>query len=180
MNEPWVVLGEQTPFENKWVKVRTQRLRLPDGREYEYSLVDRPHQGVGIILFDDEGRLLIEREYRHGVGEVVWQFPGGLIDGDEDPLLSAQRELREETGYRASEWEQLTWFYDNPALGNAASLLFVARGAEREGEPMWDSAEQMTQEWVTVKWLREAIRRGDIVDRVVLAAVAQLWARGEL
>jgi ADP-ribose pyrophosphatase len=180
MLEPWRTLDETIPFENRWVRVRLQQVRLPDGREYEYSRVDRPQQGVGIFLLDDGNRLLLEREYRHAVGQVVWQLPGGLIDEDEPPLRSAQRELREETGYEAETWVELSHFYDNPGLGNASSLLFLARGPRRVAPPAPDHAEWVELQWVTLSWLRESIRKGDIVDRVVLAAIAMLWARGEL
>lgn len=177
---PWETLDEEVPFENRWVRVRLQRVRLPDGREYEYSIVDRPAQGVGILLVDDEGKLLLEREYRHAIGQVVWQLPGGLIDEREPPLASAQRELREESGYEAAEWLELGEFYDNPALGNASSLLYLARRPHRAGEPAWDEAEALELQWVSQGWLREAVRDGKIVDRVVLAALAMLWARGLL
>ncbi|MGB0388782.1 MAG: NUDIX hydrolase [Ardenticatenaceae bacterium] len=178
--EPWSVLSEEIPFENRWIQVRIEQLRLPDGREYSYSIVDRPKQGVAVFLFDEEGRLLLEREYRHPVAQVVWQVPGGLIDESEMPLVSAQRELREETGYEAQKWLDLGEFYDNPGLGNASSRLFLAHHPRKVAEPSWDEAEEIETHWVTQTWLREAITRGEIVDRVVLAGIGMLWARGLL
>lgn len=175
--DPWTVQDEETLFENRWVRVRRQQVELPDGRAYDYTLVDRPSQGVGIILLDDAGRLLLEREYRHAVGQVVWQLPGGLIDEGESPLESAQRELLEETGFEAEEWDDLGEFFDNPGLGNAASRLFLARHPHNSARPEWDEAEAVELHWVTFDWLRGAIQRGEIVDRVVLGAVAMLWAR---
>ncbi|MDQ4076854.1 MAG: NUDIX hydrolase [Chloroflexota bacterium] len=175
--ESWATLDEEIPFENRWVRVRLQRVRLPNGREYEYSRVDRPKQGVGVLLFDEESRLLLEREYRHAVQEVIWQVPGGLMDESEPPLVSVQRELLEETGYEAEEWSDLGYFYDNPGLGNACSRLFLARQPRRVAEPEPDHAEWVELHWVTLDWLREAVRQGDIVDRVVLGGIAMLWAR---
>jgi ADP-ribose pyrophosphatase len=176
--ESWLVLNEETLFENPWVQVRQQRVRLPEGTEYDYTIVDRPKQGVGVLLFDGEGRLLLEREYRHAIGQVVWQIPGGLLDDTHSPLENMQRELREETGYEAAEWEELDEFYDNPALGNASSRLFLAHRPQQTANLHWDEAESVECHWVTLEWLREAIQRGEIIDRVVLAGVAMLWARG--
>src|SRR5688572_25356730 len=99
---PWETIGEQVAFENRWVQVRLQTVRLPGGQVYEYTIVDRPAQGVAVCLFDAHSRLLLEREYRHAVGKVLWQLPGGLIDQGEPPLQSAIRELREETGYEGT------------------------------------------------------------------------------
>jgi 8-oxo-dGTP pyrophosphatase MutT (NUDIX family) len=107
MHEPWIVLDEEVAYENRWVRVRLQRLQLPRGEAYDYTVVDRPAQGVAVALLDDSGDILMEREYRHGIGQVVWQIPGGLVDESESALTSAQRELREETGYEAREWVEL-------------------------------------------------------------------------
>jgi 8-oxo-dGTP pyrophosphatase MutT (NUDIX family) len=190
--DSWQTIRETTAFENRWVKVRLQTVRLPNGDEYEYSIVDRPEQGVAVFLFDDQERLLLEREYRHAIGQVVWQLPGGLMDKDEPALESAIRELREETGYEATQWVELGEFYDNPGLGNAKSLIFSARlaapspvGADTPTTPPqhaveWDTAESIEMEWVTLAWLREAIQRGEIVERVILSGLGMLWARGWL
>lgn len=176
----WEILHEEIPYENRWVRVRLQQLRLPSGHDYDYTLVDRPAQGVAVLLFDGAGRLLLEREYRHGVGQVIWQLPGGLVDPEESPLASIQRELLEESGYEGQRWQSLGSFYDNPALGNAATLLFMAQQARRVAEPQWDEAEALELHWVTMAWLREAVRRGEIVDRVILSGLALLWAHGRL
>jgi ADP-ribose pyrophosphatase len=181
MLEPWETLDEKIAFENRWVQVRLQTVRLPTGQEYEYTIVDRPEQGVAVFLFDADRRLLVEREYRHAINQIVWQIPGGLIDGDEPPLQSVMRELREETGYEGTEWVELGEFYDNPGLGNARSILFAARLAPQNVvEPQWDEGEQIEMEWVTLDWLREAIQRGEIVERVILSGLGMLWARGWL
>jgi ADP-ribose pyrophosphatase len=180
MHEPWIVLDEEVAYENRWVRVRLQRLQLPRGEAYDYTVVDRPAQGVAVALRDDSGDILMEREYRHGIGQVVWQIPGGLVDESESALTSAQRELREETGYEAREWVELGEFYDNPALGNASTRLFVARGPARVQEPCLDIAEMVELRWVSLEWLRAAVKRGEIVDRVVLSALGILWAHGEL
>jgi 8-oxo-dGTP pyrophosphatase MutT (NUDIX family) len=178
---PWETIGEKVAFENRWVKVRLQQVRLPNGKEYEYTIVDRPEQGVAVFLFDAQRRLLMEREYRHALGQVVWQIPGGLIDEDEPPLESAIRELREETGYAGREWVELGEFYDNPGLGNARSILFMAQVTPTDATTTeWDDAEAIEMEWVTMEWLREAIQRGEIIERVVLSGLGMLWARGWL
>ena len=70
----WRTLHDRIAYENQWVQVRVQAVELPDGERYSYTVVDRPAQGVATFLFDEDGRLLIEQEYRHAIGEVVWQL----------------------------------------------------------------------------------------------------------
>ncbi len=180
MLQDWEHLSEEIAFENRWVQVRLQKVQLPNGKAYEYTIVDRPKQGVAVLLFDNDNRLLLEREYRHALNQVVWQLPGGLMDEDEPALESAKRELREETGYEADEWSELNEFYDNPGLGNASSKVFYARQPRLTHDTDWDDAEVVEMEWVTVEWLKSAIVQGQMVDRVVLSGVAMLWARGVL
>ncbi|HYN87472.1 MAG TPA: NUDIX hydrolase [Ardenticatenaceae bacterium] len=172
----WETLATIVAFQNKWLTVLLDRVRLPgSGQDYEYTRIRRETQGVGVIVLDDQGRVLLEREYRHAVGEVIWQLPGGLYGPDEEPLLAAQRELREETGVEADEWIELGSFYDNPALSNASNTLYLARQVRSVGTPSPDHAEFVTIEWRDLAWLREAVRRGEIMDRVILCAVALLW-----
>lgn len=172
----WQTLATTTAFANRWLTVLLDRVRLPDGREYEYTRIHRDAQGVGVVALDAEGRLLLEQEYRHAVGAVIWQLPGGLYDPDEPPLAAAQRELREETGYEAASWSPLGDFHDNPALTNAINRLYLARDLRLVAPPAPDHAEFVTTAWHDRAWLRAAIQRGEITDRTVLCALALLWA----
>ena len=101
---------------------------LPDGRRYEYTRLQPAGVGVGVIGFNAAGEVLLEREYRHGVGEVIWQIPGGLADEGEDLQAAGLRELLEETGCRPhvvspETVQYLGAVWDNPALGPGAATF---------------------------------------------------------
>lgn len=173
----WKRLGGRTAFANRWLRVDVDEVELPDGRSYEYTLVRQDKHGAAILAFDAAGQILMQREYRYPVDAVIWQLPGGLIDGGETPLQAAQRELAEETGHVAESWRQLGLFWDNPALDDMLVHIFVAEGAQRAGDGHRDEAEWVQNQWVSAEWLRERVRSGEIKERVILAALGFLWAK---
>ena len=183
--EAWTTRATRTVFRNRWTAVELDVVELPDGRRYEYTRLQPAGIGVGVIGFNAAGQALLEREYRHGVGEVIWQLPGGLIGDGEDLQEAGLRELLEETGHcpqvvSPDTVRYLGAVWDNPALGPGHSHLYAAWGLERVADEKWDAHELVTVQWRDAQWLREAVRSGEIRDRTVIAAVAYLLLNGWL
>lgn len=181
--QPWQTLETRTVYRNRWIQVLTDDVALPDGRRYEYTRLEPAGIGVAVIGFNDQGEVLMEREYRHGVGRVVWQLPGGLAAADEELQAAGLRELLEETGYApqtvdAENVRYLGMVWDNPGFGTAQSNLYAAWGLAEVRMTRRDPAEFVTVHWKTTEWLREAIRSGEIQDRVVVSAVSLLLLNG--
>ncbi len=181
--QPWTTRSTRTAFRNRWLAVEIDDVELPTGATYEYTRILPSAPGVAVIGFDIAGRVLLEREYRHGVGEVVWQLPGGLADGDEDLRAAGLRELREETGHAPAAVNGETVRYlgrvwDNPGFGPTTSHVYAAWGLVPISDTRRDPSEFVTLHWVTPDWLQEAVRQGDIRDRVVVAAVGWLLLNG--
>ena len=181
-NDPiaWTVESTTTAFHNRWIKVNVDDVLLPNGNSYEYTRLDIKGVGVGIIGFNTAGdQVLLEREYRHGIGEVIWQCPGGLANPEEDLAAAGLRELQEETGYAPAEVTPDTVRYlgavwDAPPLGRARNHIYAVWGLTQVAEIKPDEAEFVTCHWRSVAWLKEAIRSGEIQDRFVVAAVSYL------
>jgi 8-oxo-dGTP pyrophosphatase MutT (NUDIX family) len=181
--QPWQSVNTNEIFRNRWLGVNLDTVLLPGGRSYEYTLVVPPAAGVGVIGFNEEGLVLLEREYRHGVGRVIWQLPGGLARDGEDLQAAGLRELREETGYSPAQQDSgsvryLGAVWDNPALGPGCSHLFAAWHLDRVSQPAYSHEEQVVIHWKPVNWLKEAIRSGQIQDRTLIAAVTYLMLDG--
>ncbi len=177
--QPWRCLHSRTAFANRWVQVNIDDVALPDGRSYEYTVLRRHQHGAAVLAFNARGQVLMQQEYRYPVDQVIWQVPGGLIDPHESPLEAAQRELAEETGHVASRWQHLGSFWDNPAFEDMVVNVFVAEDARPDGAIHRDTAEWVHHEWKDMKWVAEQVRSGVIRERVVIAALGFLWARGE-
>jgi len=181
--QPWQTLATRTVFQNRWLQVLLDDVRLPTGKQYEYTRLQGAGVGVGVIGFNAAGEVLLEREYRHGVNQVVWQVPGGLAQADEDLQLAGLRELAEETGYApASVTPETVQFlgmvWDNPGFSPMCSHIYAAWHLVPTGTVQRDPAEFVTLHWVSVAWLKDAIRSGEIQDRVVVAALAYLLLNG--
>ena len=114
-------------YEGVFLKVRKDLARLPDGSQAVREFVEHPGAACMVPLFDD-GRLLIERQFRYPLQQTFIEFPAGKLDRGERAIETARRELLEETGYEASQWAFLTRIH--PTIGFSDEILdiFLCRG----------------------------------------------------
>ena len=177
--QPWQTLQTREAFSNRWTGILVDEVRLPNGRQYEYTRLRPAGVGVAVAAFNAAGQLLLEREYRHGVGEVIWQLPGGLVDPDEALADAGLRELLEETGYAPAVVDDATvryfgYVWDNPGLGPTESHVVGVRNVRQVGAPRLEGAEFITLHWQDADWVKDAVRTGLIRERTAVAAVAYL------
>src|SRR5215470_2418293 len=129
--ERWPVDFSKEQLRNWLITVRTDNVRMPDDQHAERTVVTHPG-AVAILALDDAQRVLMIRQYRHPVGRQLWEIPAGLRDADGESLLqTAERELLEETGYRASDWHTLIDYFSSPGYSTERIRVFLARGLER-------------------------------------------------
>ena len=115
---------------SRLVTVRTDEVRTPENQLAERDVVLHPG-AVAALALDAADRILMIRQYRHPVGRLLWEIPAGLRDvAGEDPWVTAQRELIEETGYRARDWRVLADFYSSPGYSTERLRIFLARDLE--------------------------------------------------
>ena len=139
--ESWPVAGTEEQFKNWLITVRTDKVQMPDNSHAERTVVT--HIGaVAILALDEQDRVLMIRQYRHPVGRQLWEIPAGLRDVSGEALVdTARRELLEETGHAARDWNALIDSYSSPGITSERIRIFLARGIEtalsdyqREGE----------------------------------------------
>jgi ADP-ribose pyrophosphatase len=158
-------------WEGSFLKVRRDRARLPDGTVHQREFIQHPGAAAMVALGDD-GRVLIERQFRYPMGRVYVEFPAGKLDPGEHSLQTAKRELLEETGYVAREWAFLTQIH--PAIGFADETLdiYLARGLTLQQANL-DQGEFLEIDWVEIGWLIDELRAGRIPD--VKTQIALFW-----
>jgi ADP-ribose pyrophosphatase len=121
----WKRVGTRTVYEQEHVSLREDTLVLPDGQRRVYPVI---HLGasVGILPFLSESEVLLVRQYRHVTNDFAWEVPGGRLTPGEPPEEAAQRELREESGYRAGRLRALGFFWPNNAYLDEVTHVFAA------------------------------------------------------
>jgi len=183
--EHWPVVSSAELTRSRLVTVRSDQVRTPDNQLAERDVVLHPG-AVAALALDDADRILMIRQYRHPVGRLLWEIPAGLRDvAGEDPWVTAQRELREETGYRARDWRVLADYYSSPGFSTERLRIFLARdleavpAAERHFVPR-DEEAHLQLGWLA---LDEAVRKafaGELHNGpAILAIMAGYAARSE-
>jgi len=157
--------------------IRRDTLRLPDGRETRFDIVE--HIGsVVIVPLDAAGQLLFVRQYRHAAGQDMLELPAGTLDEGESPDDCARREVREETGMAAGKLERVGGFYLAP--GYSTEYMHVYLATDLVDDPLEaDADEFLSVERVPVSVAMEMCARGDFPDAKTLAALLLVRSRLE-
>ncbi len=169
----------ETVYDGHFLKVRKDRVRLPDGREAGREYIVHPGAVMVIPILDD-GRLLLERQYRYPMGRVMLEFPAGKLDAGEAPLHCGQRELLEETGYTAREWAYAGVLHNAIAYSDEGIHIFFARGLV-QGKQRLDEGEFLELVTHSTTQLDALAASGELTDAKTLIGLLWLtrWQDGE-
>lgn len=152
------------------------RVRLPDGRERNYDLVEHP-DSVTVIPVDGDGNIYFVTQHRVGAGGVLLELPAGVVEAGEQPLICAGREVREETGMAAQELQTLGGFFLAPGYDNEFMTVFLAKGLyDSPLDP--DADEFLNVSRMPIMEVYRMAEAGEIRDGKTLAAL--LLARPHL
>jgi 8-oxo-dGTP pyrophosphatase MutT (NUDIX family) len=173
----WRTLASREAYRNAWIRVREDRVIRPDGDEGIYGVIEiKP--AVFIVAVTDEGNVLLVRLFRYPTGTHSWEVPAGSSDGQE-VRVAAERELREETGMNAGQWDAIGVYESLNGVADARCHVFLARrlspaeGDEREEEGITDVRAFSWRE------LRRMILDGELTDGETLSClmIAETWLR---
>ncbi len=172
-------MRSEVVYDGALLRVLSDEVRLPDGRSARREYIRHPGASAVVAMLDRE-TLLLERQFRYPLGRHFIELPAGKIDPGEDPLATAQRELREECGYTAATWRHLATLH--PCIGYADERieLFLATGLERE-QARLDDGEFLEVLEVKIADALAWIREGRITEPKAITGL--MWAekllRGE-
>jgi 8-oxo-dGTP pyrophosphatase MutT (NUDIX family) len=163
-------LGTRQVYANNWMTVREDAVRLADGSDSIYGVVDKPT--YALVIPRDGDRLQLVEQFRYPVGRRRWEFPAGTAPerAEVDPAELAARELREETGLLAGRMERIGFLEVAPGMSSQRGHVFLASNLTQGPAAREHSEQDMRTAWFTVAEFEEMARSGELADSQSLAA----------
>ncbi len=160
--------------QGKLIAVYEEPVKLRNGGETCFDIVKHPG-GAVIAAVNDKNELCLLKQWRHAVQETIWELPAGCLEPGEPPLKTAQRELEEEAGITAEQWQDMGTIIPSPGFSDERLYLFKATGI-KAGTVKLDDAEQLEAHWVPLKDALEMARSGEIQDAKTLSLLLRMQA----
>ncbi|MGI9308295.1 MAG: NUDIX domain-containing protein [Gammaproteobacteria bacterium] len=172
---PWKTLDEKAIYDNSWISVSEHQVINPSGNPGIYGKVSFKNIAIGIIPIDENGFTWLVGQHRYTLDLWSWEIPmgGGPLDGD--PLQSAQRELLEETGLSATNWERILDTHISNSITDEAGIVYVATDLT-EGTPDFDDTEDIEIQRLPFTDVVRMARTGKITDVLSIAGILQYAA----
>ena len=170
--EKWKTLSSEYLFRRPWLTARRDVVELPNGQIHnEYYVLEYP-TWVNIIAITEEGKYVMVRQYRHGLGDIFTELCAGVVEDGENPLDGARRELEEGTGYTGGRWSLQCVLCPNPSSNNNFNYCFLAEGVRKTSGQHLDRTEDIE----VILLDREEVWQllvGDEIKQALMAA--PLW-----
>lgn len=163
-------LGSRLFFQGRKFQFEVNKLRLPNGVEGEWECIRHPGGALAVPITPD-GKLVLVRQYRFAVKGRLLEFPAGTVEKGESPLSTIEREIEEETGYKAHQWQNLGKFPLAPGYSDEYIYAFLAQDLEQLPHPPYqDEDEDIEVVLMSLSEFEEVICRGSQVDAKSMAA----------
>lgn len=172
-DNPWKTVKSTIQYDNNWIQVSHRDVINPSGNEGIYGVVHFKNIAIGIIPLDDENNTWLIGQYRYPLDEYSWEIPEGGGLHKDDPLDSAKRELKEETGMTADHWEKLLKIHISNSVTDEYGIVYLATGLSF-GQPEPTDSEKLTIKKVPLENAYEMVMEGKITDSLSVAGLLKL------
>lgn len=171
----WTTKSKMTVYENAWIEVEHHQVINPSGNDGIYGKVKFKNLAIGIIPLDEDSNTWLIGQYRYTLGQYSWEIPmgGGLLNVD--PLESAKRELKEETGISASKWTRIMKLHTSNCVTDETAYVYVAEGLSH-GNTQFDDTEDLKVWKISFDKAYEMALNGEITDAISIAGIFKLAA----
>ena len=172
-NGPWTRRSRRVVYENPWVTVWHDEVTRPDGAPGIYGVVHFANLAAGVLVLDDDDRVLLVGQHRYALDAYSWELPEGGVPAGEAALEGAQRELVEETGVVATDWQELARVHLSNSVSDELAVLFLATGL-RHGIATPEGTEDLAIRWQPFEEVLAMTLDGRITDAMTVVAVGRL------
>ena len=173
MENPWKILSEKEIYDNRWINVTQYDVINPAGGQGIYGKVHFKNIAIGIVAIDDEDNVYLVGQYRFAIDQYSIELPEGGGPHNEDPLEAAKRELLEETGLKAENWEEfLTMHLSNSVTDEKAIVYLASELSQHESNP--DDTEDISVIKMPFEALLSKVLIGEITDVITVTAILKL------
>lgn len=173
IHNPWRTLSTQEVYDNRWIKVTHREVTTPAGTPGIYGVVHFKNLAIGIVPIDEEGNTWLVGQYRYTLDQYSWEIPEGGCPLGTDPLATAKRELKEETGMQAEHWEQIIDFHNSNSVTDEYGIAYLATGLSY-GEADPEETEELQVKKVPLQEAIDMVLRGEITDALSMMALMKV------
>ncbi|RQP18343.1 NUDIX hydrolase [Parapedobacter defluvii] len=166
----WKTIRIDQVYDNPWIQVEHREVTTPANKPGIYGVVKFKNKAIGILPVDDEGYIYLVGQFRYPLGEYSWEIPEGGGPLDEDPLETAKRELREETGLVAERWERIGRIHTSNSVTDEEGFIYLATGLQ-PGEAEPEETEELQLKRVPLTEAAEMVMRGEITDSISMCGI---------
>jgi ADP-ribose pyrophosphatase len=177
---PWKILSTRAVYDNIWIAVTEYNVLQPKGSKGIYGVVHFKNKAIGILPIDADGNIYLVGQFRFPLNCYSWEIPEGGCSESEDPIQAAQRELLEETGITASNWQKIGFSHLSNSVTDELAILYLATGLT-QGQASPEETEDLNCKAVPFAEALKMVLEGEITDAISVMAIMRyaLTIKGE-
>lgn len=170
---PWKVIQQKDIYDNPWISVTEYDVINPSGGKGIYGKVSFKNLAIGVVPYDEDGYIWLVGQYRFPINAYSWEIPEGGGEAGVDPVVSAQRELMEETGLKAEQWDKILDMHLSNSVTNETGVVYLARNlSQHEAQP--EETEQLVVKKIKFEEAFQMVLRGAITDSLSVGGILKL------
>jgi 8-oxo-dGTP pyrophosphatase MutT (NUDIX family) len=170
----WSINSSETKYDNPWITVTEHQVINPSGNPGIYGEVHFKNIAIGIVALDDNDNIYVVNQFRFVLNQDSLEIPEGGGGLDIDPLLSAKRELKEETGLEANSWEKLMELHLSNSVSNEKAIIYLAKDL-KQGEMELEETEDIIVSKLSLTEAYKMVNENKITDAISVAAILKLY-----